>query len=84
MYRIVVHDQAQATVDALPVGGLLAWFDVVDLLRMQPWAGEISRKENPNANILTLPFGPTAEGQVSYMVLDRDGEVHVLEVQWVG
>lgn len=84
MYRVVVQDQAQATVNALPVEGLLRWFGVLDLLETQPWAGRVSRPENPDANILSLAFGPDSEGLATYMVLERDREVHVLEVQWLG
>jgi len=38
VYRVVVQDQAQATVNALPAEGLVRWFGVLDLLEVQ-WAG---------------------------------------------
>lgn len=84
MYRVVVQDEGQAAVNALPADGLTSWFGVLDLLEVQPWSGQVSRPGNPDANILTLAFGPNAEGMATYMVLDRDREVHVLEVQWTG
>ncbi|MGQ0777188.1 MAG: hypothetical protein ACT4NY_22695 [Pseudonocardiales bacterium] len=84
MYRVVVQGEAQATVNALPAEGLVRWFEVLDLLEVRPWAGLIFRPENPDANILTLAFGPDSEGLITYMVLDRDLEVYVLEVQWLG
>ena len=31
-----------------------------------------------------LVFGAQGEGTVTYMVLEREREVHVLVVQWVG
>jgi hypothetical protein len=83
MYQVVVQDEAQDAVNALPTDGLLGWFEVLDALAVDPWQiGEPWRKDKPEGNIRTLPFGPG--GFVTFMVLDHDREVHVLEVYWAG
>ncbi|MGH3931972.1 MAG: hypothetical protein ACRDTF_18580 [Pseudonocardiaceae bacterium] len=82
MYRVIVHDQAQATVDVLPPADAVCWPDVLNVLGLVPWNGNPWSEDNPDGNIRTLPFG--AAGMVTYLILERDREVHVLEVQWVG
>lgn len=83
MYRVVIHDQAQATVDVLPAGSAVRWPEVLDVLELTPWtAGEPWSTSHPQGNIRTLVFGDGA--MATYMVLERDREVHVLEVYWAG
>jgi hypothetical protein len=84
VYEVRVHDEARATVAVLPPSALPGYLEVLDALETAPWGGVRLVGGNPEANILTLPFGPAAEGLVAYLVLDREREVHILEVQWVG
>ncbi|MCA1675585.1 MAG: hypothetical protein LC799_26535 [Actinobacteria bacterium] len=81
MYEVHVHDEAQATVDVLPADAVAGYFEVLDLLSMDPWRGDPYRRDNPDGNIRTLPFA--GSGFVTCMILDREQEVHLIEVLWL-
>ncbi|MGH3939367.1 MAG: hypothetical protein ACRDTG_12165 [Pseudonocardiaceae bacterium] len=81
MYRIRTHDQAREAVSALPGEALVGYAEALGMLKLFPWSGPPFREDNPDGNIRTLSFG--SGGLVTYLVLERDQEVHVLEVQWV-
>lgn len=82
MYLIRSHDQARETVVALPDWALAGYAEALGVMKLVPWNGAPFREDKPEGNIRTLAFGPG--GLVVYMILERDLEVHVLEVQWVG
>jgi hypothetical protein len=82
VYWIRPHPQAQDAISALPDAALESYAKVLGLLKVAPWGGDPIREDNPDANILTVPFGPG--GMVTYMILDREQEVHIIEVLWAG
>lgn len=83
MYRVdPSHPAVVEQVDALPYGALSSYGEVLGVMELNPWAGDPWSRDNPDGNIRTLPFGPG--GLVVYLVLDREREVHILEVQWAG
>jgi hypothetical protein len=82
MYRIRTHDQARDAVAALPDEATEGYAEALGLMKLFPWSGAPFCEDNPEGNIRTLPFGPG--GMVTYMVLERDQEVHILEVYWAG
>ncbi|MFG3437694.1 hypothetical protein ACGF0J_10670 [Nonomuraea sp. NPDC047897] len=51
------------------------------LLETAPWTGRSSNPSNPDANMLTMPFGE--RGLITYLVLERTREVYVVRVQWL-
>lgn len=81
MYRIIAHIQAQETIAELPGSALAGYAEALGVMKLVPCNGTSFRGDNPNGNIRTLPFGPG--GLVVYLILEREQEVHVLEVQWV-
>lgn len=84
MYRIRPHPPAQEAIAVLPGVALAGYAEALGVMKLIPWNGEPFHEDNPDGNIRTLAFGPHSEGLVTYMVLEREREVHVLEVQWVG
>ncbi|MGH3916153.1 MAG: hypothetical protein ACRDTC_22510 [Pseudonocardiaceae bacterium] len=83
MYRVdPSHPGVVEQIKALPVEALLGYAETLGVMELDPWAESPWRGDNPDGNIRTLPFG--AAGMVTYLILKRDREVHVLEVQWVG
>ena len=82
MYRVVIHNPAQATVAVLPSEALDDYARVLDLLELDPWSGPPFDKDKPDENMRILAFCGT--GLMTYMILDREQEVHVIEIQWVG
>ena len=81
MYRVdPSHPDVVEQVQALPYGALAGYADALEVMEVDPWRGE--PWDAPDGNIRTLPFGPG--GLVTYLILDREREVQVLEVQWAG
>jgi hypothetical protein len=50
------------------------------LLEVHPWGGDSIHRDNPDGPVRTLPFGPA--GMLSYLILDADRRVDLLEVLW--
>jgi hypothetical protein len=46
-------------------------------------AGPSHHAQNPHAEVRHWLFGTDGTGQVIYLVLERDREVHVLRVLWL-
>lgn len=84
MYRIVPDPQTRQQVDALPTDAYRAYAEVLDVLEMTPWSGEPQHTDNPHGAVRRWHFGPNAAGQVVYLILEEQREVHLLLVQWLG
>lgn len=84
MYRIVTDSAVLDQLDALPTEALSGYAQVLDVLELAPWNGRPYNEEKPDVPMRELVFGAHGEGTVTYMVLEREREVHVLVVQWVG
>ena len=82
MYRVIDDDPVPEQVVALPAGALSAYAEVRVLLEVTPWSGSPYRREKPDGPMRTLAFG--SSGGVTYLILEREREVHVLLVQWIG
>lgn len=83
-YTIEVHPEAQAAIEALPPRGLHALVEVFALLELSPWTGpSVNPLANPDAPLRNLPFG-AANGMVTYLVLEREREVHIVSLLWAG
>lgn len=84
MYRIITDSVALDQVAVLPTEALGRYAEVLDVLELAPWNGRPYNKEKPDLPMRELVFGTHGEGAVTYLVLEREREVHVLVVQWVG
>jgi hypothetical protein len=49
-----------------------------------PWKGQPLHEDNPDGAVRQWVFGPDDAGQVIYLILDHQREVHVLTLQWIG
>lgn len=82
MYRVEpAHPTVAGQIDALPYEALAGYADAIGVMEVDPWSGRPWDVDKPDGNIRILPLGL---GQVVYLILERDREVHVLEVQWAG
>ena len=84
MYSIVPDTAVMAQVAALPIAALDAYADVLDVLQLTPWNGEPQHKDNPDGAVRRWTFGPEDAGQIFYLILDEQREIHLLLVQWIG
>ena len=83
MYRISTDSAALDQVAALPAGALPFYAEVLDVLELAPWNGRAYNEDKPDVPVRELVFGVHGEGAVTYLILEREREIHVLVVQWV-
>jgi hypothetical protein len=84
LYRVETDEHAQLQVSALPAEALAAYAELRALLEVGPWSGEPVNKRNPDAEVRVLTFGAHYEGMVTYLILEHQRCVHVLQVAWIG
>ena len=54
------------------------------MLEVSPWSGESLNAANPDAGVRTLTFGPTDQGMITYLILEDQRRVDILDVLWIG
>lgn len=84
MYRVITYPDALDQIAALPVVALAGYAEVFDALELVPWNGSPQNTSNPDGALRRWVFGPGAAGQVVYLILEDQREVHVVLVQWLG
>lgn len=84
MYRITTYPEALEQIAALPAEALSFYAEVFGVLEVAPLGGRPYNKDKPDGPMRELIFGADSEGTATYLILEREREVHVLLVQWVG
>ena len=69
-------------VAALPTDALDAYAEVLEVLQLTPWNGRALHENNPEGAVRRWTFGSGHAGQVVYLILKEQQEVHLLLVQW--
>ena len=82
MYRIETDSAAAEQIAALPDEALVAYTQVLGVLDLVPWNGDPLHDHNPEGAVRTLPLGRA--GLVTYLVLEDQRRVDVLNIIWVG
>jgi len=54
------------------------------MLEVAPWGGASINDEDPDAPVRSVTFGANHEGMVTYLVLEDQRRVDILDVLWVG
>jgi len=84
VYRVITYPEAAEQIAALPTEALDGYAEVLDALGRQPWSGRPQHEDNPEGAVRRWVLGPGGAGQVVYLVLEGQREVHVILVQWWG
>jgi hypothetical protein len=84
VYRVVHDDAALDQIAALPDGVLRAYADALGVLELVPNNGRPYNEDYPDRPMRELVFGEHGAGTITYLVLERQREVHVLLIQWAG
>jgi hypothetical protein len=84
VYRVITYPEAAEQIAALPAEALDGYAEVLDALERQPWSGQPQHEDNPEGAVRRWVLGPDGAGQVVYLVLENQREVHVILVQWWG
>ena len=83
MYRVNTDEWVQQQVDHLPVEMFASYAEVRTLLEIKPWSGDPVNGQYPDAPVRMLTFGH-GSGLVTYLILDDQRRVDVLQVVWLG
>lgn len=54
------------------------------MLEVAPWGGDPLSAADPGSPVRTVAFGPHGQGLVTYLILERDRRVDLLDVLWLG
>ncbi len=54
------------------------------MLELAPANGRPYNDDKPDGPMREWMFGPSGAGSITYLLIERQCEVHVLLVQWVG
>jgi hypothetical protein len=81
-YDIEVYPDAREQIAALPAEALHPLAEATAMLELTPWNGAPLRNDNPGGPVRTLPFGHF--GLITYLILDDQRRVDVLNVMWPG
>ena len=84
MYRVTTDEKSQLQIDALPPEALAPFAEARAVVEIAPWNGDSLNDDNPDAPVRTLAFGPAHRGLVTYLILDDQRRVDLLDVLWLG
>lgn len=82
IYRIDVDPAAQDQIRALPDRAVPVLADALAAVAAHPWDSPPIADGNPSGAVRTLPFGGV--GLLTYLVLEDQRRVDVLDVLWAG
>ncbi|MGH3975556.1 MAG: hypothetical protein ACRDS9_19830 [Pseudonocardiaceae bacterium] len=81
MYRIVVDQETEEQIDALPYEALAPLAELLDVLTIAPWNGDPINNSNPGGPLRMWPFG--IAGILTYLILEDQRRVDLVRVVWV-
>lgn len=82
MYRLVTYPEAAGQIAEPPAHLLPHYAAALDDVGAAPWDAPSHNANNPGGAVRRELFGPLGSGQVLYLVLESEREVHVLRVMW--
>jgi hypothetical protein len=81
VYRIVLDEETEAQIDALPYEALAPLAALLDVLSIMPWNGDALNADKPDAPLRSRPFGRA--GLLMYLILEDQQRVDLIRVVWV-
>ncbi len=84
MYRVITDEKSQPQIDSLPPEALVPFAEARAVVEIAPWNGNSLNDDKPDAPVRTLAFGPAHQGRVTYLILDDQRRVDLLDVLWLG
>jgi hypothetical protein len=84
VYRVITDSAVLDQLAALPTSALPYYVEALVVLELTPANGRLYNADNPDRPMRELVFGAVSQGVITYLLLEREREVHVLVVQWLG
>jgi hypothetical protein len=82
VYRILPDDRTSPQLAALPADVLAECLQVFAVLEIVPWNGDPIHGDNPDGPVRVMPFG--RGGMITYLILEDQRRVDLLDVMWLG
>jgi hypothetical protein len=83
VYRVESDEFVQHQIDALPAQALAAFAELRTVLELAPWSGEPIKAEHPEEPVRVAVFGARGQGVVTYLILDEQRRVELLQLVWI-
>lgn len=84
MYEVTTDERSQSQIEALPSAAAAPFAEARVTLEVSPWSGDPLIATQPDTGIRTLIFGHSGEGMITYLILDMQRRVDILDVLWIG
>lgn len=84
MYRVTTDERSQPQIEALPPAARAPFAEGRVLLEVAPWSGDPLFADKPDTGIRTITFGAAGQGMITYLILDMQRRVDILDVLWIG
>jgi len=84
VYQVTTDSQSGPQIEALPATALSAFAEARVVLEVAPWSGEPLIASRPESGLRTITFGPSGRGMITFLILDDQRRVDILDVLWVG
>jgi hypothetical protein len=82
LYKLRTDWQSDQQIAALPAEALAPFAELRTFLEVSPWAGDPIHRRNPDGPVRAQPFGDS--GLVTYLILEGQRLVDIVEVLWAG
>jgi hypothetical protein len=82
-YRIEIDPPARDQIRAMPHPLQKRLAEVMAMLELTPWHCEPINKNNPTGSVRQLAFGDNGRALLTFLILERQRLVDVLEVLWL-
>lgn len=83
MYEVTTDQQSQPQIEALPAVAGPPFAEARVVLEVAPWGGEPWISGRPDGGLRTLTFGPSAQGMITYLIVEELRRVDILDVLWL-
>ncbi len=84
MYQVTTDERSQPQIEALPAAACAPFAEARVVLEVSPWSGDPLIGAKPDTGIRTLTFGPSSQGMITYLILEDQRRVDILDVLWIG
>jgi hypothetical protein len=84
VYQVTTDEQSQPQVEALDGDAGAAFAEARVVLETAPWSGEPLFAAKPDGGLRTIVFGTTGQGMITFLILEDQRRVDILDVLWIG
>jgi hypothetical protein len=82
-YKIEISPEAREQIRALPPALPKQLAEVMAMLELTPWHTKPINDDNPDGALRQLTFGDAGEVLLTFLILERQRRVDILEVMWL-